>query len=272
MRRTLIIVLGVLVRSLGVRNKEVLDLGRKCKEMSNKELDLVQRRSAGLNFEDMGAEIVSNLSDDARSKLCSKCHTLHYVKLLKLTSKRADRAVANGVTTRDFKSVGIVLYSDEDIDVPDIPGYYTKETGIPPDDVKSRRVKAGEFFFLTYYEFMFLVLRPEYSGYCSRDNDPFGVVLSLKMTQFKEGRAKLPTIAIKFVGRGSPKEAWDAIDEYDEATDSWCIKEKYQEKFGHLLTPVQPTKAPDAMDGKPKLASNMVGLSALLKDKYGYEF
>ena len=247
-------------------------MARKCAAMSNRELDLVQRRAMELNFEDMGAEVVSGLSDEAKSNLCSKCHTLHYVKLLKLTSKRADRATTSGYTTRDFKTVGIVLYSDEAIDVPDIPGYYTKETGIPPEDVKSRRVEAGEYFFLTYYEFMFLVLRPEYSGYCSRDDDPYGVVLSLKMTHFKEGRAKLPTIAIKFVGAGSPKESWDAIDEYDAETDTWSIKPKYQEKFGHLLTPVQPTHSPGAMEGKPKLVSNMVGLGALLKERYGYEF
>jgi hypothetical protein len=141
---------------------------------------LSKSKGTGVDIHNDGKQYINSLSSEERAKIRSKCHTLHFVKLLKLASKRADRMVAGGETRVSYKAVGVVLRSDEDIEVPDIPGHYNKETGIPPEEIKMRKVKAGEEFYLTYYEFMFLMFRPEYAGFCSRDDDPYGVYFSPK--------------------------------------------------------------------------------------------
>ena len=78
-------------------------------------------KTKGVDIHNEGKKIISAMSPEERSVLRSKCHTLHFVKLLKLASKRADRMVAGQETRVSYKAVGVVLYSDEDIVVPDIP-------------------------------------------------------------------------------------------------------------------------------------------------------
>ena len=238
----------------------------------NTELNEMLSKNKGVNIHTEGKKIISSMSDDERSVLRSKCHTLHFVKLLKLDSKRADRMVAGQETRVSYKAVGVVLYSDEDIVVPDIPGHYNKDTGIPAEEVKSRKIKAGEQFYLTYYEFMFLMFKPEYAGYCSRDDDPYGVYFSPKMPKFLSNEAKLPTPTINFSKAGSPKEMMDGIDEYIPEMKRWVIKEEYREKFGSYLPNVTPQRKQNDGDVMPTPTNATIGLAETLRKKYNYDY
>ncbi len=235
-------------------------------------LKKIIEQSKGLNIHNEGKKIISNMSKEERSVLRSKCHTLHFVKLLKLASKRADRMVAGQETRVSYKAVGVVLYSDEDIVVPDIPGHYDKDTGIPPEEIKGRKVKAGEQFYLTYYEFMFLMFRREYAGYCTRDDDPYGVYFSPKMPKFLSNDAKLPTPTINFAKSGSPKEVMDEVDEYIPELKRWVIKDEFKEKFGSLLPNVVPQRKQGDMDVMPTSTNATIGLADVLKKKYNYDY
>ena len=235
-------------------------------------LKKIIEQSKGLNIHNEGKKIISNMSKEDRSVLRSKCHTLHFVKLLKLASKRADRMVAGQETRVSYKAVGVVLYSDEDIVVPDIPGHYDKDTGIPPEEIKGRKIKAGEQFYLTYYEFMFLMFRPEYAGYCTRDDDPYGVYFSPKMPKFLSNDAKLPTPTINFAKSGSPKEVMDEVDEYIPELKRWVIKDEFKEKFGSLLPNVVPQRKQGDMDVMPTSTNATIGLADVLKKKYNYDY
>ena len=237
-----------------------------------KEFKSAMDKAKGIDIHNEGKKIIFNMTPEERSVLRSKCSTLHFVKLLKLASKRADRMVAGQETRVSFKAVGVVLYSDEDIVVPDIPGQYNKDTGIPKDEIKARKIKAGEQFYLTYYEFMFLMFRPEYAGYCSRDDDPYGVYFSPKMPKFLSDEAKLPTPTINFSKAGSPKEVMDEVDEYIPELKRWVIKEEYQEKFGPLLPSITPTRKQGDIDIMPTSTNATIGLAEALQKKYGYSY
>ena len=239
---------------------------------SSDEIKKIFETTKGLDIHSEGKKIISSMTPDERSVLRSKCHTLHFVKLLKLASKRADRMVAGQETRVSYKAVGVVLYSDEDIVVPDIPGQYNKDTGIPAEEIKARKVKAGEQFYLTYYEFMFLMFRPEYAGYCSRDDDPYGVYFSPKMPKFLTNEAKLPTPTINFSKSGSPKEVMDEVDEYIPELKRWVIKEEYRDKFGSLLPSIVPQRKQGDLDIMPTSTNATVGLAETLKKKYGYNY
>ena len=238
----------------------------------NTELNEMLSKNKGVNIHTEGKKIISSMTDGERSVLRSKCHTLHFVKLLKLASKRADRMVAGQETRVSYKAVGVVLYSDEDIVVPDIPGHYNKDTGIPAEEVKSRKIKAGEHFYLTYYEFMFLMFKPEYAGYCTRDDDPYGVYFSPKMPKFLSNEAKLPTPTINFSKAGSPKEMMDAIDEYLPEVKRWVIKEEYREKFGSYLPNITPQRKQNDSDVMPTSTNATIGLAETLRKKYNYDY
>ena len=242
------------------------------KTMASRSDSVSYKNDKVIDIHSTGKKIISEMSPEERAVLRSKCGTLHFVKLLKLASKRADRMVAGQETRVSYKAVGIVLYSDEDIVVPDIPGHYNKDTGIPPEEIKSRKIKAGEQFYLTYYEFMFLMFKPEYAGYCSRDDDPYGVYFSPKMPKFLSNDAKLPTPTINFSKAGSPKEVMDEVDEYKPEIKKWVIKEEYQEKFGSLLPTVTPMRKQSDLDLMPTSTNATLGLADVLQKKYGYDY
>ena len=238
----------------------------------NKSINELFEKQKELDIHKTGKEYINSMSEEEKSKIRSKCGTLHLVKLLKLQSERADRMVAGGDTKVCHKAVGVVLYSDEDITVPDIPGHYTKDTGIPSEAIKSRKVKANEEFFLTYYEFMFLMFRPEYAGFCSRGDDPYGVYFSVKMPKFlKEDGVKLPTPTVNYTKAGSPKEVMDAVDYYDKEKKAWCIKPEFEEKFGSYISRVTPQRKQNSKDDFPTSTKAALGLAKVLKDKYNYE-
>ena len=77
----------------------------------NSDIKGMLERTKGVDIHNEGKKIISAMSQEERSVLRSKCHTLHFVKLLKLASKRADRMVAGQETRVSYKAVGVVLYS-----------------------------------------------------------------------------------------------------------------------------------------------------------------
>lgn len=199
-----------------------------------------------------GNAILAAMSDEERSNLASKSGTLHFVRLLGLQSKKAERVIAGRQTITTFKPVGIVLVSDEPISVPVIDITKNKDTGIDPaTDITYRDVAAGEEFDLSYYEFMYLIIRDEYAGFCSRGDDPRGCFFSAKTPAYWRGEAKLPTPTICFVKEGSPKETMIAIDE--QGPDCiWYVKEPYAEKYGALLKRKTPVRKGGSSVQTPK--------------------
>lgn len=190
-----------------------------------------------------GSALIASMTDEQREALGSKSNTLHFQNLLGLQSKKADRVGKAREVIDSFKPVGVTLVSDIDIEVPVIDVLKDKNTGIDTaTDIGSRSIKAGEPFDLTYYEFMFLIVRDEYSGFCDRDGDPHGVYFSPKMPAFWRGEAKLPTPTINFTKDGSPKEHMLSID-VQNAEGKWSIMPEYQDKFGALLRKAAPTRA-----------------------------
>lgn len=195
-----------------------------------------------------GEEILATMSKEEIQFLGSKSGTLHFVHLLGLASKKSNRSIG-GVNNRTYKDistpVGVTLRSDIDIEVPVIDVLKNKDTGIDPEkDISYREVKAGEEFDLTYYEFMFLILRDEYAGFFEANGDDKGAHLSVKSPAFMRGDAKLPTPyidfrrnnRIKYEGQNeNPPIKSTIIDIDQKGPNGWEIKPQYAEKFGALL-------------------------------------
>jgi hypothetical protein len=187
-----------------------------------------------------GTEILASLSEEQRQALGAKSGSLHFVQLLGLASKKSSRRVSPTESKDCSTPVGITLFSDEDIEVPVINVEKNKNTGIEPTDIALKAVKAGEQFDVTYYEFMYLILRDEYAGFCEANGDARGAYFSPKLPAFWKGEAKLPTPTVNFKS-GSVKSSMIDIDE--KGPNGWVIKPQYAEKFGALMTKRTPQRA-----------------------------
>ncbi|KUP22083.1 hypothetical protein [Paenibacillus sp. DMB5] len=213
-----------------------------------------------IRVEKLGKQIKAAMSPEELEYLGSKWNTLHFKELYGLNSIQTTRN--EGGT--DMKPVAILLETDIDIDdVPVIDVTIDKDTGINLEtDIGSRQVKAGEEFCLSYYEFMFLVIRDEYAAFVNYGGYK-AVCLSVKTAvkfdeqdgksyEFLEidedlnyrllevedspGRVRLPIPTITFVqgkdenGNGFNFGAIrDHLEAIDEKTNDgkWKIKEKY---------------------------------------------
>lgn len=214
-----------------------------------------------------GNQILSTMSEEQRSQLGSKSHTLHFQRLLGLQSKKSSRRVAKDETRDCSTAVGIELISDEDIEVPVIDITKDKYTGITAEDISYRKVKAGEVFNLSYYEFMFLILRDEYAGSFEANGNPKGAFFSAKMHAFFDSRTKLPTPVIN-LRDGAIKATMVDIDE--KGPDGvWVIKEPYREKYGALLKKAKPRRAAAGKKSAPKTTVVSVALKQILEQNAG---
>lgn len=245
-------------------SKEGNDIMLKNKEGNNEQKIPTNKPKANKEHIRIGESVLATLSTDEVKGLGHKSGTLHFQHLLGLQSKKADRVGKNRSFHDSFKAVGVTLVSDEDIQVPVIDVLKDKTTGINyEEDVTFREVKAGEAFDLNYYEFMFLIIRDEYAGFCSREGDPQGVYFSAKMSAFLKDQAKAPTPTINFTQEGSPKENMIAIDR-KEADGRWVIKDEYAEKFGALLKRRTPNRSNDAKQSVPTPTITALALSQIL--------
>lgn len=195
-----------------------------------------------------GTEILAGLSEEQRNALGSESGTLHFVQLLGLASKKSTRRVSATESKDCSTPVGITLVSDKDIEVPVIDVTKNKDTGIEPEDIGTRAVKAGEQFDVTYYEFMYLILRDEYAGFCEANGDEKGAYFSPKLPAFWSGQAKLPTPTVNFKN-GSVKSSMIDIDE--KGPNGWVIKPQYAEKFGALMVKRTPQRSAGAKSSTP---------------------
>lgn len=130
-----------------------------------------------------------------------------------------------------------------------------KETGIDVEkDISIREVKGGKEFYLTYYEFMFLIIRDEYAGFLEANNDPHGAYFSPKLVAFMDGEredVKLPTPTINFAkGEGSIKALMVDIDE-QSPDGKWVIKQGF-ERFAPLVHNGKRRKRPSKKDSESR--------------------
>ncbi|WP_127505984.1 hypothetical protein [Paenibacillus humicus] len=217
-------------------------------------------------FLEIGHQIIADMPKSRKENLCSLSHTLHFITLLGFQSFKSKRNVADGV--RKSKpcptKVGITLISDVDIDdVPVIDVRLDKYTGISKDQIGKRKVKANEKFDLTYYEFMFLMLRDEYAGFFEANDDPRGGYVSLYLKAFEKGDAKLPTPSIQFK-RNKPKNKSGYREDVVPITEQiipidkkvqgeWKVIPKYADKYGPLLEHLLKKRE----EGKKRIAQSM---------------
>jgi hypothetical protein len=212
-----------------------------------------------------GNEILASMSEEARAALGSKSNTLHFVRLLGLASKKSSRRISADVSKDCSTPVGITLVSDEAIQVPVIDVLKNKDTGIEyGTDVAYIEVPAGQEFDVTYYEFMYLILRDEYAGFCSHDGDARGVYFSPKLPAFWKGEAKLPTPTVN-LKVGSVKASMIDIDE--KGTNGWVIKPNYADKFGPLMKKSTPQRAQGAKSATPAPTVVAMALQKILFKK-----
>lgn len=209
-----------------------------------------------------GSEILASMSEEQRNALGSKSGTLHFQNLLGLASKKSSRRVSANESVDCSTPVGIVLVSDEDIQVPVIDITKDKNTGIDPaTDITYRTVKAGEQFEVSYYEFMYLIIRDEYAGVCEANGDATGAYFSPKLPAFWKGDAKLPTPTLN-LKNGSVKASMIDIDE--KGPNGWEIKPQYAEKFGALLRKSRPQRASGTKSATPAPTVVAVALQKIL--------
>ena len=224
------------------------------------------KTSANAKMLQEGNAILATFSEEQRSQLGSMSGTLHFKHLLGLASQKSQRRVSQNENVDCSTPVGVVLVSDVDIEVPVIPVTKNKDTGIEAEDISFRKVKAGEEFDLTYYEFMFLIVREEYAGFLEANGDPRGAYFSPKLPAYFNGKAKLPTPTINLV-QGAAKASMVDIDV--KGPNGWEIKPEYKEKYGDLLVKARPQRQAGTKSSTPSPTVIAVALSKILKDATG---
>lgn len=212
-----------------------------------------------------GTALLAQMTDEQRATLGAKSGTLHFKHLLGLASKKSRRRVSKDESKDCSTPVGIVFVSDEAIQVPVIDINKNKETGITAEDISYREVAAGEEFTLSYYEYMFLIVRDEYAGLCEAKGDVQGAYFSPKLPAFMKGEASLPTPTINLKS-GSVKENMVDIDVKGE--NGWTIQPGY-EKFADLLRKSKPAKAGGTKSSTPTPTVVAVALQNILNAKIG---
>ncbi|GMK39116.1 hypothetical protein PCCS19_21700 [Paenibacillus sp. CCS19] len=175
-----------------------------------------------------GKQLFNKLEPDKVKNIGSKSGTLHVDSLLRY------RPVSGSPRT-----VGLKVWSDIDIQVPVISSAKDAETDIHPErDLTYRNVKSGEKYDLNLYEAMYLLVRPEYAGFCEAFENPQGAFLSLKF-DVKRG---IPEPALKVAAPNKLSELSnieistieDVVKENGNKLKTAVLKQEFQEKFGDL--------------------------------------
>lgn len=261
-----------------VENKSTSLYDAKSKKKSGKKY--YSKSNANKALHEEGWKVIYSLSDEERALISSKSGTLHFICLLGLASRKSNRSL-RGYKFKDEDDyidpnqdrhidastpVGITLKSDEDITVPIIKMELVKKLmsrkkedepntlfDVNNDIERYEHIKAGKEFHLSLYEFMFLILRPEYGGLFELNGDPRGAQLEPKTTKAVEIKSdgtvdliseidekgnvkvKLPTPTIQFYAKGigyTPKSTMVDIDQ--NGPNGWEIKPEY-DRFKGLM-------------------------------------
>ena len=183
-----------------------------------------------------GEKVYRSFTEEQKDKLFSLEGTIHFVNLLGTSSQTSGLLkTEDGSTKYAMKVVGVKLRTDIDIEVPVISVLKDKKTGIAPEDVSSRNIKAGEEFNLNMYEVMLLITRPEYSGCITRDGHTRGVYFSARTVNYYNGKEKLPTPSLSArTGTGALRDSTIAIDK-KISRGAYVIKDEYKKEFGELI-------------------------------------
>lgn len=199
-----------------------------------------------------GLAIIAGMSEEERANIGSKSSTLHLIHQLGLDSQKSSRKFTDGTSKPWPLPVGVKLKTDIDIEVPVLPVTVNKSSVVKPEEIGSRAIKAGEMFDLTLFEFMYLMVRDEYSGLLTYDGDPEGAFLVAKVSNFLKNENKLPTPTIRLKkSKGSSKENILSIDEKG-ADGQWKIIDAYAEKFGDLLKKKTVSRSGNGAGGSTK--------------------
>lgn len=167
------------------------------------------------------------------TNLGSLIGTLHFVKLLTMKSLGIVKKAKEDITP---KTVGVVLSTDIDIEVPVISCLKNSKTGVNKSDISTRKVRAGEVFSLNQFELMFFISRPEYSCYVGFNGDAKGLLLKTRMKDYTEGRVKLPTPYLTLTDRsGSLLDCSKTID-FKQEDGTWSVIPEYSE-FIEMIPP-----------------------------------
>lgn len=127
-------------------------------------------------------------------------------------------------------TVGVKLISDIEIQIPNIDVSKDQDTGINPEkDLTHVLVHAKEEFYLTVIEFMYLLLRDEYIGYCEVKGKGKMIPLKFNVNKYLKGLKQLP-IPIVNVEIYEQKR----VDISDQINGVTTIFPEYREKFGYI--------------------------------------
>lgn len=196
----------------------------------------------------IGRKIIDDMSEKEQANLCSHSDDLYFICLLGTASKKKKRKVGSkkdgSIETIDISTpIGVKLMSKIEIEVPHLKDVKkNNKTGINPgEDFEYKKVKAHEPFDLTLYEFMFLIIQPEYSGKLRVYNKDYYAYLSVKVHKFEAINKvasdcinKLPTPTIIFEkGNGSTKENMNDVDQLNDIGE-WVPRKGY-ERFSPFL-------------------------------------
>lgn len=201
--------------------------------------------SSSDEMEAKGKALLAGMSEEERSLVGSKSGTLHFIHQLGFGSRPTTRKTKSG-NIACSTNVGITFLTDEEIQVPQIDIKKDKDTGITQEDITYITVGAGQEFHVSLYEYMFLIIRPEYSGFCEAKGNDQGCFFSPKLAAWGRGGAKLPTPTINLKD-GSSKENMVDIDQ-EVSPGVWEVLPGY-EKFAPLLV---KAKAVRTSGGKAK--------------------
>lgn len=214
----------------------------------------------------LGNELLGLMPDSRRDSLGSLSHTLHFESLLGFNSIPSRRSIGGrGIKGTCATPVGITLRTDIDIeDVPVINVLLNNKTGISPAQINKRKVYATEEFSLTYYEFMFLIIRDCYAGFFTVEGEPKRGFVSFNFRAVENGNAKLPTPMIQIKRNRRERTEYEKllkpitdniepIDELEPKQGMWKVKSAYAEKFGPLLEHLLKKRE----EGKKRIAQSM---------------
>lgn len=181
-----------------------------------------------------GQEIYASMTEEQRAFQSSLSGTLHFQYLLGLDSVKKTRRSGRNENSVCADAVAVALISDIDVSVPQIDILKNTVTGVDvKTDITYKDIPANELFILSYIEFMYFIIRPEYGCFCEANGNDRGAFFSPRIPAFWRHEAKLPTPTINLAD-GQIKANIVALDEQD-ASGTWHIKPQYAEKFGPLL-------------------------------------
>lgn len=212
-----------------------------------------------------GEQIITSMTEEEKAILGSKSNTLIFKGLLGTQKTSQAKTGKGGVREPSYKPVGLKLEVTEDTQIPQFPVTRTRaKDGLDPSEITYVTAKAGETVVLSLFEFMYLVSRPEYSGYVTVGNDPKGGCLGVIAKKFNDpvDPDKLPKPSFNYTNGGTPKDSMTPIDRKNDA-GNWEPLPEYAEKFGALYT------SSKSMKSHTVKVDNRAAVTAALRDILG---